>query len=348
MLNSMKATQKKAVVVGPYRVHNFGDDLVGAILAKHLQQSGYEVCIPRLGRANSEWLGTQFTNTYDGYLSAADTIVVGGGGIMSDTSGAKPGASYLDIVAKAAMAGEIEGKKVFITSVGAGPWLRPHSRMLAFGVSLLASKIGVRDQESLDHLDSIGVRGPKLVLGADCALLSKEYLAFEPQVSNKIGIQFNTSQFPEVEDNPEMASIRATLERYIANHDSGLVLLSNTRGKSPLATVAPKCETLEYEHLNSYLPTLSGLRSVLTSHLHIAITAYSQRIPTFSLYVREKTKRFYEQIGRPERAIELRGASQKDMENFLSSIESATWTEQDENTLNRLKGQAKSLLQFID
>lgn len=340
--------KKKAVIVGPYRVHNFGDDLVGAIIAKRLQQVGYDVTIPKLGQKNADWIGTEYAESYDGVFEDADTIVVGGGGIMSDTSGAKPGSSYLDIVAKAAIAGKTQGKRVFVTSVGAGPWKLPRSKMLAFGVSMIADRIGVRDQESFDHLAKLGVKGPKVVLGADCALLSKDYLPFQPKVSEKIGIQLNTAQFPEAEANPDFPAIKEAIDAYVTANSSGAVLLSNGHRKSPLASVAPACETLEYENLDTYLAKLSGLKSVLTSHLHIAITAYSQRIPTFSLYVREKTRRFYNQIGRPERAIDITTASVEDLQSFLDAAEDAEWTEQDEETLIRLQGQARSLLAFLE
>ena len=52
------AERRRALIVGPYKAHNFGDDLVGGILAKHLQQHGYDVSIPRLSEANSAWLGS--------------------------------------------------------------------------------------------------------------------------------------------------------------------------------------------------------------------------------------------------------------------------------------------------
>lgn len=89
------------------------------------------------------------------------------------------------------------------------------------------------------------------------------------------------------------------------------------------------------------------LTATALEYLHLAITAFSQRIPTFSLYVREKTKRFYEQIGRPERAIDRRHASPGDARRFLAAAEAAVWTEQDEDALQRLKKSAHGLLEFV-
>lgn len=343
----MTATREQALVVGPYRTHNFGDDLVGAIIAKHLQTRGYDVSVPRLGEENSNWLGTRYSEGYDGLFETTDVVVVGGGGIMSDTSGANPGASYLDIVARAGMKGLLSGKRVYITSVGAGPWILERSKMLAFAVSLIAEKIGVREQESYDHLRGLGVTERKLVLGADLALLTPELLQFPTSASGKLGLQFDVNGFKDVHENPQAAAIVQAAGRYAQAHADDVVLIRNGKSKSELAAAAPAAELLSYTTLEDYLPRLAGLRSIFTSHLHLAITSYSQRIPSFSLYVREKTRRFYEQIGHPERAIDLRTATVADFERFIAHAETATWTDEDEATLRRLKGEARELIDFV-
>lgn len=348
MRNFMKKkVAKKALIVGPYRAKNFGDDLVGGIIAKHLQSLGYDVSIPRLGEANSEWLGTRHSGGYDGLFETADVVVVGGGGIMSDTSGAKPGASYLNIVVEARMAGKITNAPIYVTSVGAGPWILERSRMLAHGVSLIAEKIGVREQESYEHMRGLGVTENKLVLGADLALLTPDLLNFSPIPNGKLGMQFDVQAFGDVKKNPHFAAIVAAAEKYASDHVSDVILVRNGKLKSELAAAAPNAATLSYVKLSTFLPQLAGMRSLFTSHLHLAITSYAMRIPTFSLYVREKTRRFYEQIGHPERAIDLRTATVDDFKRFIAAAETATWTDEDEATLQRVKGESRKLIEFI-
>lgn len=97
----------------------------------------------------------------------------------------------------------------------------------------------------------------------------------------------------------------------------------------------------------AFLPRLAGLNAFFSSHLHQAIVAYSQRTPTFSLYVREKTRRFYEQIGRPEWAINLSTATVEDFHHLIKEAENAKWTDQDEETLQRLQAQSRTLLDFV-
>lgn len=338
---------RQALIVGPYRAKNFGDDLVGAIFAKHLQRQGYDVCIPRLSEANSEWLGTRYAESYDGLFETADLVVVGGGGIMSDTSGAKPGASYLQIVADAGASGALGDTPLVVTSVGAGPWLRARSRELARSVSERATVVGVREQESYDHLRGLGVAEEKLVLGADVALLTPEYLDFSATPSRKLGLQFDVSAFDDVQGNPELPAIVETLGKYARKRRKDVILVRNGRARSEIAPAAPGAELLSYTTLQDFLPRLAGMRALFTSHLHLAITSYSQRIPTYSLYVREKTRRFYEQIGRPERALDLRVATVSDLKRFLDAAEKAQWTDADEMTLQRLKGDAQRLVDLI-
>lgn len=339
---------RRAVVVGPYRVHNFGDDLVGAIITKHLQSVGYTVTVPKMGIENSEWLDIEYKDDYGDLLSSADTIVVGGGGILSDTSGSKPGASYLDIVARAAIRGDLQNKRIMVTSVGAGPWILERSKMLAFGVSLLAEKIGVREQESLDNLASIGVKGDKVVLGADCALLSSDYLDFTPIRDRPFGFQFDIGSFEDLSVNPKLGEIAAAATNYVQRNARHITLMSNGKGSPELAPAARGAAVLRYSLLQDYLPRLSGHKALFTSHLHLAITSYSQRIPTFSLYVREKTRRFYDQIGHPERAIDMSTATVEDFEKLIGDMENAVWTEEDEQTLLKLQQDARKLLAFLD
>ncbi len=352
MLFSSRRTRhaplKRAVIVGPYRVHNFGDDLIGAIIAKHLQARGYGVTVPRLGEANADWLGTRFAETYDGAFDDAELVVVGGGGIMSDTAGARPGASYLEIVARAAAGGLLDGKRIVVTGVGAGPWVRAKSRNLAVEVSRLADRVGVRDDESRAHLATLGVPPGKIVTGADVALLTSKYLTFRARRTAKIALQFDVSAFTDLQENRQLSAIARAVGDYAHANADSVVLVSNGRHRSQLVDAAPASELLRYSALKDFLPRLAGVQAMFTSHLHLAITAYSQRIPTFSLFVREKTRRFYDQIGHPERAIDLRTATVADFERVIRAAESARWEPRDEKRLRQLQSRAQTLLAFIE
>lgn len=342
-----RSARPQALVVGPYRVHNFGDDLIGAVIATRLRRQGYDVTIPKLGAENARWIGTRFAEDYEGEFERADLVVVGGGGIMSDTAGAKPGASYLDIVSRAAREGRLGEKRLVVTGVGAGPWVRERSRELARDVSDRAEHVGVRDGESHDHLLTLGVAEEKVVEGADIALLTSEYLRFRRRRTRRIGLQYDIAAFLDVHENPRIGQITDAVQAFARANASRSVLVSNGRHRSQLADSAPETPLLRYEELRTFLPRLAEMSAIFTSHLHLAITAYSQRVPCFSLYVREKTRRFYDQIGHPERAVDLCKATPADFRRLIREAEHATWTTADEKRLAGLKTESAKLLALL-
>lgn len=341
--------KKNAVIIGPYRYHNFGDDLIGVVIAKYLQRKNFNVCIPLLLKENSTWIGTKFTTSYDTAMQWSHEVIIGGGGLLGD-AGIIPDDFYRKLALKAAEEATDKGKKVTTTGIGAGPLALEESKTLSYKIASLSKKIGVRDKESKFFLEELGIDSQKIVEGADLALLSSNFLEINKLISNKIGLQFDIGNYKDIiKSNLRTAEIYNAACRFANEHSSNIILISNGNFQSQLYNeLTCKCETLLYNDLEHFLPKLAGLKAIFTSHLHLAITAYSLRIPCFSMYVREKTKRFYNQIGHPERAIDLCEATVGDFFNIVEKIEKVQWTEKDEETLQLLKQKAFELLKIID
>jgi len=337
-----------ATIIGPYRFHNFGDDLIGAIIAKHLQSKNFNVHIPLFGKANADWLGLEYCNGAEDSIMKSDVIIIGGGGILGD-AGITPDDYYRELALQAASRGSNMRKRVITTGVGAGPLALEKSKALTLQIASLSERIGIRDVDSKIFLEKLGVNSNKLVEGADLALLCDKYLKFNKEPSNKIGLQFDIVRFTDIiENNPAIKDIFIAVMRYVSRNNSNIILLSNGYFRSQLDISSRNmCETLCYNELELFLPKLAGLRAIFTSHLHLAITAYSQRIPCFSLYVREKTKRFYSQIGHPERAIDLNIATTEDFNRLIKMAEESSWTTFDEEILIKLRKDASKLLEII-
>lgn len=339
---------KKATIIGPYRYHNFGDDLIGAIIAKYLQSLNYQTTIPILSKENSEFLGLEIQSSRKRAIKDSDLIVIGGGGILGD-SGIKPDDHYRVLGLKAAVFSHFLGKRVVTTGVGAGPLKRYKSKILARLIALLSENVGVRDFESSQFLIETGVKRSKVVQGADIAFLCGDYFSFNETTSNKIGVQFDIENFGDIKVNKDLNNISKEIVKYAISNKSDTILVSNGSYKSQLyQKTNHSCDTLCYLSLQSFLESLSKLKAIFTSHLHLAITAYSLKIPCFSLYVREKTKRFYNQIGRPERAVDIKNAKVGDFERLIYKAENAVWTNDDEERLKLLKKEANKLLKILD
>jgi polysaccharide pyruvyl transferase WcaK-like protein len=337
-------------IVGPYIVHNFGDDLIGAVLAKYLgTEHGLRSAIPGLSRPNADWLGCEWSDSAVKAVMAARGVVVGGGGILGD-SGKSPGSNYLWRGVRAATLARLRGKPVVVTGVGAGPLQLAASRRLCRLLCRLATHVGVRDRESLEFLQgTIGVPGTKLTLGADAALLWPELLGVVPVPNGLVGVQCDAAGFASAQSRERVQQVYRRLADWTRAHRAESVLVSNGRNDTSLARWTPGIlHTLRYERLADFLPHLAGLRSIITTHLHLSIAAYTARVPCFTIFVREKTVRFYRQIGRPERAVSIETASVADIERLLDAAQAATWTAEDEERRTVLCSEARKLMHVMD
>jgi len=145
--------------------------------------------------------------------------------------------------------------------------------------------------------------------------------------------------------NPQMPSIEKLMLDRAATNAADILFLSNSRHPTAISRrLRVPATVLTYTVLPDYLKHLQECRVVITTHLHLAVAAYAAKIPCFSLYVMEKTKRFYEQIGHPERAIDLALATPDAIQALWRQADGACWTQFDEQRLCELQCKAKSLL----
>lgn len=336
----------KIAIIGPYRYHNFGDDLIGAVIAYHLKRIGFSPVIPGLSKENCDWLGIEYSDSTISALLKSQNILIGGGGILGD-SGIRPDNCYLKKAFCASIYGILSKKKVIISGVGAGPLAKLSSRLLTKAICQMTSKIGVRDNESYLFLKTLGIPDNKIIEGADLALVWRDI--FDPVAGSKsknIGVQLDIDPYMDKINKSNGIEVREILRRFISA-ENNVILITNGKWPSRLDDENNiKMPQLNYEYLPDFLGKLSSVRAILTSHLHLAIAAYASRIPCFSIYVREKTERFYRQIGHPERAVSLLGADRNKVQTILNELKTAVWTDYDEKTLDSLKKSANKLLDF--
>lgn len=336
----------KIAIIGPYRYHNFGDDLIGAVIASNLKRMGMNPVVPGLSKENCSWLGIEYSNSTIFALLKSQSILIGGGGILGD-SGIRPDNYYLKKAIFASIYGALSRKKVLISGVGAAPLTMLSSRLLTKAICQIASKIGVRDNESHLFLKTLGIPDNKIIEGADLALVWRDHfdLVYDHKSEN-IGIQLNIDPYADEENKSNCIEVHNTLRKFISA-ENNVVLMTNGKWPSRLDDGnSIKTPQLNYEYLPDFLGKLSSVRAILTSHLHLAIAAYASRIPCFSIYVKEKTERFYRQIGHPERAVSLKDADRNKIQRILNELKTAVWTDRDEKTLDSLKKSANKLLDF--
>jgi polysaccharide pyruvyl transferase WcaK-like protein len=131
-----------------------------------------------------------------------------------------------------------------------------------------------------------------------------------------------------------------------------LLYLSNGRrstgAKSVLQLPGPEAN---YTLMSDFLPELTRCRVVVTTHLHLAIAAYAARIPCYTLAINSKTRRFYHQIGHPDRCIDIPGSG-TDISHALADLlrrapYDCEWSAHDEARLAHLEAKAGQALELL-
>ena len=333
------------VVVGPYKLHNFGDDLIGLVIARQHQLQGNTVCIPGLSRENAREYRLWGHAIYGARVDPAKMMLIGGGGLLGD-AGVAPKSEYLELGLSAAKRADQLGVDAQITGVGAGPLQVDAHKEIARDLVEYASHLGVRDPESYEFcVKELGVSKDKLTLGADLALLWPESLGVAPIRNGMVGLQCDIDDWLPAE------RARQVSQRFVKsareNADQTILVTPMRRSDITDALRETGIPQLRYEVMKDYLAVLSGMRAIVTSHLHLSIAAYAAGIPCFAVYVNDKTRRFYEQIGHPERAIPAATASDSEIDELLQEARSAKWTSADEDQLVKLKQEANGLVRVI-
>lgn len=336
-------------IIGPYLIHNFGDDLIGATFVKFLKSRySLNIQVPYLSESNCQDLGIHYTTSAIKLLFESDALLIGGGGFLGD-SGWYPSNEYLNRAVMAALIAKFRGIPVLVNGVGAGPLQLRSSRVLCKVLSHLSCHIGVRDPLSATFLEEeLSIDTSHITAGADIALAWPDYLDVRGQRDQgKYGVQFDV--LPYLAPQSELAEnmIRSVVN-FVSEHRDRVVLISNTmHSPSLLQWLNFEVEVLTYSNLSDFLGALSGLKAIFTSHLHLAIAAFAVGVPCFSAYVLDKTHRFYSQIGRLERAIDVRSATEHEVLNLLAMMVDCTWEEKDRETLSKLKLEVDMLLDLF-
>jgi polysaccharide pyruvyl transferase WcaK-like protein len=330
-----------AGIIGPYRFHNFGDDLIGLIMAARLRRHGFgQVWMhglrPEEAKAQNVVLATPRQITRQ-----ADLVVLGGGGILGD-AGSHPTTYYQKLFAKTAAWRALTGRRTQINGVGAGPLVQFKGRLLSRAACALVERVGIRDQASYDFVTSeLCCKPAKVRQGADIALLwPREFPVETAPVRTRIGVQFDLGRNTGLRQ-------REPLLEFVRRHREEVVMVSNGDYPTAVSKEFPfELPHLKYARLAPFLAGLNELRVLITSHLHLAIAAYAAGIPTVTCAVNEKTRRFYQQIGHPERCLPI-STGDDELTALLRTAPDLCWTPEDSARRDALCAQAESLAEML-
>jgi len=311
----------KLLLAGYYGSGNIGDEAILQSLISAIKNDHPQAAISVL---SADPAGTSKTYDVDAVhkyslvnilkkLKASDAFILGGGGVIQDSTSIRSLLYYLFLI----MSAKVLKKKVILLGQGIGPVRNKYLLKRALkGVDLVT----VRDERSLKELTEIKAKPKKLVMTADLTFMMGPpardnsnnilgYAGIMRRKSRLIGVSLR----PPVKDRDTEAkymAIASLCDHLIEKKNSQIIfLIFNRPGdldatakvmgrmKNPANVLLRRCSPAEM------LDVISGLDAVIGMRLHSLIFSAIAKIPGFGLSYDPKVESFQRQTG--QRWIDL-------------------------------------------
>lgn len=254
-------------------------------------------------------------------LGSSDAFVLGGGGLIQDSTSIKSLLYYLFLISSA----KSRKKKIILLGQGIGP---VRNRYLLKKALMNVDLITVRDERSFRELRDIGARPKKLVLTADLSFLlgspdkekGKKLLDTEGIIKCKarlIGVSLRPP-VKGIDTGAKYKAIATLCDHLIKEKDSGVVFLifkypddleavNQVMGfmKYPAHVLLRRCTPAEM------LDVISGLDALIGMRLHSLIFSSIAKVPGFGLSYDPKVETFQRFTGKPW--IDFNSLNEKDL-----------------------------------
>lgn len=317
---------------------NFGDLLLLRLYAQWLRSVSPEILIvlPRAGHGANHWIGADYVGWQ--HLPRVKGLVYGPGGYL----GAPPLDSWRWTIRNVrrhlppALIATVAKVKWIVSGVGVGPlanWAaRPFGRFILQG----ADSVVVRDVESSDYMDGLGLSALPRSVSSDAAfLLSDEGplwpyrpIDLPPKRGKRIGIHVTTYSAAPVQTRQILEGV-ARWVRSLPESDIDIVVFCDAG--------IGRFSTEVYVELSAMLPTfniinraywgppdtLALLKScdvIVTTKLHVGIVSVGYGMPVLAVGPHSKIDRLYRQLDMPELRIPFNDASSHAVEERLHRV----------------------------
>jgi polysaccharide pyruvyl transferase CsaB len=173
----MKKYAKNILISGYYGFHNIGDELVLQEIIKGLREQDSSLNITVLSADpmyTRKTYGVKAENRWNLYrifssICKAEILISGGGSLLQDKTSKNGILYYLGII----FLGKLFAKKIIVLSQGIGPVNFKRNIYLVKKTLALADYISVRDIESLNVINKIGVNKEVVLTGDPVFLIEK-------------------------------------------------------------------------------------------------------------------------------------------------------------------------------
>lgn len=313
----------KIIIHGSVFTDNFGDVLFSDMFYSRLKKNGNEVYflgIPKIGISDfaKKEINYKEKCTLRNLLTAKVVVMLSGGYLGEDAISFKNTiVRYIKYILPIRVF-ELLKKKVYIIAVGGGPLNNSFLRYSCVKALNKATYLSVRDEETYQYFKGYGVKNNMIITSDTAQSITKAYCnGFKMNYCVNNGSKYIFLHYVNNQSvDEEMAEkVIPALNRFLMEHnDYGVIV-----GTDVKVEYSDVLNSKTYSHLNSNDKTifeynsvkelcglLSSIDFVVTPKLHVGIVAasFGKSVISFPIH-REKTGRYYRQIGEEQRSIKL-------------------------------------------
>lgn len=311
----------KVIIHGSVFTDNFGDVLFADLFYKKLIGNGNIVRFFE----NRKFGASDFLRTEIGYddkctlkdILDADVVVMMSGGYLGEDkiSWKNTMIRYIKYIFPL-RALQIIGKKSYFIGVGGGPLNNRFLRRSCVKAINKSEYISVRDYETYSYLMDYGVKKQMVITSDTAQSITKDYcIESNIELSSDKKYIFlhyvNNSDF----DIKFAGTIVPALNHFLQNHleyslvvgtDNGVDELKISNSETYRAIKCNDIQIYSYNSVRQLCDVISKMDVIITPKLHVGIVAstFGKSVISFAIH-REKTQRYYKQIGEEGRSIKL-------------------------------------------
>lgn len=318
--------KKRIVIHGATNFSNFGDMLFAHLFYRECEK--IPDCEPfflqmryaGIGNHLREELGYTKNLSFSEFLKADAMVLMSGGYLGDDAKTIKNNIKrYFRYIFPARLF-QLRGKPVYVLGVGGGP---VQSRLLRKVIVKLlnnAKVIYVRDEETKEYFAGYGVKKRMLTTSDTAQVITREMLpSLNGEKELRAFFQERKVVFVHLVNGRQADALLAArvipaLNAFLEKHANygvivGMDGICGEGVESLGAFKAIRCEKVYYSpYTNSWqlCALLNWVDFVITPKLHVGIVSATLGKPVVSFPIhREKTQRYYRQIGQAERSIHI-------------------------------------------
>ena len=312
----------KIILHGSIFTDNFGDVLFADLFYSRLKKNGNEVFFFE----NKIFGISDFAREEIGYtgkcrlrdLLNADALVMLSGGYLGEDrfSFKNTLTRFIKYVIPVRIL-QILGKKTYFIGVGGGPIHSSFLRRITVKALNKAKYISVRDQETYQYFIEYGVKNNMSITSDTAQSISMDYCKESHVFISSEHIKYVFLHFVNNESFDKNFSVKIVpaLNRFLTDHKEYSVIVGTDvrvdedtilNSKTYKAIVSPNKKIYLYCSVKQLCDVLSKVDFVITPKLHVGIVAstFGKSVLSFPIH-REKTGRYYKQIGESDRSIKL-------------------------------------------